>query len=167
MKWLLPAAVVLVASTAIAAELQEVNTPAEISRALPPNARLRVVNIWATWCVPCVAEMSDLRAIDAAFHDRDVAFVGVSLDDMIPGEKEEILARVRKFLDAKAIRYLNLYYVGKLNDLASHFRFRGEIPITIVFDAKGREVLRHQGPIVRTKFTNELKELLRPKTVGK
>jgi len=42
-----------------------------------------VINVWATWCVPCVAEMPDLRAMAGSFG-ADVALAGVSLDDMIP-----------------------------------------------------------------------------------
>src|SRR5213595_3398307 len=52
----------VIASAASAANLREVKDPAKIKDAFPAAAKLRVVNIWATWCVPCVAEMPELRA---------------------------------------------------------------------------------------------------------
>ena len=60
-----------------------VKDPAKIAALFPAAAKLRVVNIWATWCVPCVAEMPELRAVDEASAPR-WSMAGVSMDDMIP-----------------------------------------------------------------------------------
>lgn len=167
MKRLLPLLLIFIALPSAAGELKTANTPAEITRAYSPGATLRVVNIWATWCIPCVAEMNDLRDVDAAFDDREVAFVGVSLDDMIPGPRAETLKRVRDFLQKKGIRYTNVYYEGNLNRLAEHFRFNGEIPITLIYDSSGRELSRHEGVIQRDKLTQELRRLLAEKSARK
>ncbi len=147
----------LFATTASAADLHDVNDPARIKSFFPRNARIRVVNIWATWCVPCVAEMPDLRMINAAFGP-ELTMVGVSMDDMIPGAKRENVAR---FLDQHWIGYLNVYYKGNADDLSSYYHFEGEIPVTIAFDAAGREVWRHQGPIKSGTTIDELRKLLR------
>src|SRR5258707_4896520 len=147
----------LLATTASAADLRDVKTPAKIKEVFSRAAKLRVVNIWATWCVPCVAEMPDLRMINAAFGP-EVTMVGVSMDDMIPGAKRENVAR---FLDQHWIGYLNVYYKGNADDLSNYYHFEGEIPVTIAFDAAGHEIWRHQGPIKSSTTIDELRKLLR------
>ena len=145
----------LLAAPLHAVELRDVNSPAKILDAFPAAAKIRVVNIWATWCVPCVGEMPDLRAVASELAP-DVALVGVSTDDMIP---EATRAKVVTFLDKQKIGYLNLYFKGNADDLTSYFHFEGEIPVTIAFDRHGKEVWRHQGAINRTETIAELRKL--------
>jgi thiol-disulfide isomerase/thioredoxin len=150
-------ALLLLASAASAADLRDVKDVAKIKDVFPRTAKLRVVNIWATWCVPCVAEMPELRAVSAAFGP-EVALAGVSMDDMIPDAKRETVAA---FLDRQKIRYVNVYYKGNPDDLSGYYHFQGEIPVTIAFDAAGREVWRHQGVIRSASTIAELRALLR------
>jgi thiol-disulfide isomerase/thioredoxin len=150
-------AFLLRAMTASAADLRDIKDPAKIKDVFPRTAKLRIVNIWATWCVPCVAEMPELRAVGEAFGT-EVALAGVSMDDMIPGAKRE---NVAAFLDRQKIRYVNVYYNGNADDLSGYYRFQGEIPVTIAFDAAGREVWRHQGAIKSASTISELRNLLR------
>jgi thiol-disulfide isomerase/thioredoxin len=147
----------LLAASAHAADLRDVKEPAKIHAAFPTAAKLRVVNVWATWCVPCVAEIPELRAIDAAFGP-EVALVGVSTDYMIPEMNRQ---RVVTFLDQKKVAYPNLYYRGNMDDLADYLDYDGEIPITIAFDRRGREVWRKQGLIHSKETIAELRKLLR------
>ena len=146
----------LVAGSASAAQLRDINDPAKIKDFFPRQAKLRVVNIWATWCVPCVAEMAELRAVSAAFGP-EVAMIGVSVDDMIPESTRE---KVITFLDGKKIGYLNFYYRGNTDDLTNVFHFNGEIPVTIAFDRRGKEVWRHEGAINGASTIAELRKLL-------
>lgn len=154
---LLAASFLLAATTAAAADLRDVKQPAVLSTPLPAAAKLRLVNVWATWCVPCVAEMPELRAIDETFGP-ELAMLGVSLDDMIPGAKRE---QVVSFLDKQRITYPNLYYTGNADDLGDRIKFDGEIPITIVYGRDGKELWRHQGAIDRKQTISELRKLLR------
>jgi len=147
----------LFAATAFAADLRDVKDPAKIKELFPRAAKLRVVNVWATWCVPCVYEMPELRAMAAALG-REAAFVGVSADDTIP---EADRAKVAAFLDKQKIGYTNVYYRGSVDDLMSYYRFEGEIPITIAFDRAGKEVWRHQGPVHSAEAVAELRQILR------
>ena len=140
-----------------AADLRPAKAPAEVMKAFPAAAKVRVLNVWATWCVPCVQEMPDLRTIDETFG-ADVAIVGVSLDDMIPDTKPE---KVASFLDRQRIAFANIYYTGNADDLGDHLDFDGEIPLTIVYDRKGREVWRHQGRLDRDATIARLRDILR------
>ena len=149
-----------VAAAATAASLVEVKNPARIADAFSGQASVRVINVWATWCVPCVEEMADLRAIDAQFGP-EVSIVGVSLDDMIPGDREAMRRKVVAFLDQEKIAYRNVYYSGNNDALADALRFSGEIPITIIYDQNGRELWRQQGRLDRQKTIAEIKKWLR------
>ena len=147
------------AASAGAADLRDVKDAALVTNVFPAKASLRLLNVWATWCIPCVEEMPDLRAIDDAFGP-ELAIVGVSLDDMIPEAKR---ASVVSFLDKQKIAFPNVYYTGLPEALANRLAFSGEIPITIVYDAKGKEVWRHQGRLNQKKTIAELRALLRRK----
>tara|TARA_R110002050_G_scaffold233063_2_gene368736 strand:- start:5418 stop:6452 length:1035 start_codon:yes stop_codon:yes gene_type:complete len=39
------------------------------------------VDIWATWCGPCKAEIPSLKKVEAAYHDKNIKFVSLSLDE--------------------------------------------------------------------------------------
>lgn len=138
----------------------EVRDPMKIADAFPPQSEVRLVNVWATWCVPCVEEMADLRVIASTFGPQ-VAIVGISLDDMIPGDRAAIKKHVMTFLQQRSIEYPNVYYAGKSDALADYLRFDGEIPITIAFDRKGTELWRHQGKINRKQTMEVVRKLLR------
>ena len=142
-----------------AADVREMRDPRQLASVFPKTARVRVVNVWATWCAPCVAEMPDLRAIDDAFGF-EVAIAGVSLDDMIP---EGTKGKVQGFLDQQRIGFPNVYYTGKPDDLGDHLRFGGELPITLIFDRNGKELGRHQGRLDRQKTIAVIRDFLRRK----
>jgi thiol-disulfide isomerase/thioredoxin len=44
------------------------------------RGKIIVVDFWATWCGPCVAEMPRMKELYAKYHDKGVEFIGISLD---------------------------------------------------------------------------------------
>ena len=149
----------LSATVAGAAQVVEVREPAKIAAAFSPQASIRVVNVWATWCVPCVEEMADLRAIRSTFGP-EVSVIGVSLDDMLPGDRQISKKKMAAFLDRQRIAFPNVYYVGNSDALGEFLRFDGAIPITIAFDRGGRELWRQQGRLDRRKTITTIRKLL-------
>jgi len=95
-----------------------------------------LVNLWATWCAPCVAELPALDKL-AATLDGKVKVLAVNQDSGQPEKAGEFLkqrgvTRLEPWLDPK-------------NDLA--FQFGAEtLPITVMYDSQGREVWRVAGP---------------------
>lgn len=148
------------AAFSLEAPLQEIKDPSKLATLFSAKSTVRLVNVWATWCIPCVEEMGDLRDIANEFGPQ-VSIVGVSLDDMIPGDRAETKQHVIDFLQKKKVRFTNVYYRGNADALGEYLKFDGEIPITIAFDRNGKELWRHQGKIDRRQTIGTIKKLLR------
>lgn len=94
-----------------------------------------LVNLWATWCAPCVAELPTLDKL-AADRAGDLRVLTVS-QDMSGTEK------VADFLKARGGSHLEPWLDPK-NDLAFHYQVT-TLPTTILYDAQGMEVWRYVG----------------------
>ena len=57
--------------------------------------KLRFVNVWATWCGPCVTEFPELVSINRMYRARGYEFVSISTDK--PGKKDKALEMLKKF----------------------------------------------------------------------
>jgi thiol:disulfide interchange protein DsbD len=93
-----------------------------------------VVNFWATWCVPCVAEIPGFNRVYHEFGLQGVVVLGVAMDD----EGKQV---VEPFLKKHPIDYP----VALGSDaLADKFGLEG-YPVTLVFDRSGKQVKRFDG----------------------
>lgn len=54
------------------------------------KGKVVVMNIWATWCAPCVAEMPTLARLQAAYAGKDVEVVAVSIDSETSATKARL-----------------------------------------------------------------------------
>ena len=93
-----------------------------------------LVNLWATWCGPCVAEMPTLAAKAERLKGK-VAVIAVSQD--LDGA-----AKVTPFLAGRKLDALPVYLDPKLG-LSTHYR--ANLPTTILYDATGKEIWRVTG----------------------
>ena len=94
-----------------------------------------VVNLWATWCKPCLQEMPSLDRLQAQFGDR-LAVAAVS-------EDRGGAQRVVPFVAGLGLNKLKIYLDPK-SDVGHAFAVRG-LPTSIVIDAEGRIVGRVEG----------------------
>ena len=95
-----------------------------------------LINLWATWCGPCVVEMPQLDAL-AAELEGEVRVITVSQDlrgaeVVTPFFAQRGFQRLEPWLDPDA-------------ELSALFTPEGLLPLTILFDAQGKEVLRVAG----------------------
>lgn len=96
-----------------------------------------LVNLWATWCAPCVKELPTLDRLAAARGDT-LAVVAVS-QDMGPHNS------VRAFLDKLGIDRLGAYHDP---DMALSSALGAEVlPTSILYDSQGRELWRYVGDL--------------------
>jgi thiol-disulfide isomerase/thioredoxin len=101
------------------------------------KGQVLVVNLWATWCAPCVAEMPTLAALQRAYAGKPVKVVAVSIDDAAS------TAKARAFIAGHAP--LAFYQDA---DLKLPFAFTppaAEFPSTIVYDREGMQRARMTG----------------------
>jgi len=98
-----------------------------------------LVNLWATWCAPCVKELPTLDALSRRHAaDGSIGIVAVS-QDMAPQ------GSVRVFLDRLRLAELGAYHDPKM---ALSGALGAEVlPTTILFDKDGREVWRYVGDL--------------------
>lgn len=157
-------ALLLLGVFAARAEIAEVRTLDAVMRAFHTESRIRIVSVWATWCVPCVAEIGDLQRIADRFKPDGVELIGISMDDAIPGDRAHSKQQLERFLADRHISFRNLYYTGRPADLADRLLFDGAIPIAIVFDEAGREIARSEGKLDVEWFTKTLETLSRKRT---
>src|SRR5918993_1023545 len=54
-----------------------------------------LLNVWATWCGPCEAEMPSMQRLHESYADSGLRIVAVSIDD--PGSEETIRAFVQRY----------------------------------------------------------------------
>ena len=101
------------------------------------RGKVVLLNLWATWCLPCRKEMPALDRLQREMGSDRFEVVALSVD-------RTGLQGARKFLDETKVDKLALYADGSAR-MASTLRAAG-LPATILIDADGREVGRLLGP---------------------
>jgi thiol-disulfide isomerase/thioredoxin len=96
-----------------------------------------LVNVWATWCPPCVREMPSLQALHAEFKERGLVVLGINVRDA------KNAAAVSKWLTARHLDFPNV----RATDDGPHFPSKRSIPQTFLIDRKGRLVANKAGPL--------------------
>lgn len=96
-----------------------------------------LVNFWATWCAPCLKELPSLDRLEADLGGDDFEVVAVAADPKGPDS-------ARAFLDKLQIENLKLYADPSLS-LAIATGGSSVLPVSILYDAHGREVGRLVG----------------------
>lgn len=121
-----------------------------------------LLNFWAIWCGPCVAELPELVAVAEAWRERGGRVVGISYDLMVPGaDREGIEDTMRAFMARKGMDYPVLIYDEDDYDaLNERFELFGEVPVTLAIDAQGTVVDRQRGRATRERFEEMMRAAL-------
>ncbi len=117
------------------------------------KGKVILLNFWASWCAPCLAEIGHLNDYQREFGPHGLQVVGLGLDDP------------RKLRNVQRTLQIN-YPVLALNEKKSRSTLTawgnksGMIPFSVLFDANGRVVKAHRGIIDDNVFNSLIKPLL-------
>lgn len=101
------------------------------------NGKILLVNVWATWCVPCVQEFPDLVRLADDYRDSNVEIVGISAD--FP---DEIDSKIVPFLKRQKAGFKN--YVRNFSSDEAFINqvnpdWSGALPATIIYGSDGEQ----------------------------
>jgi thiol-disulfide isomerase/thioredoxin len=105
------------------------------------RGRTVLVNLWATWCVPCRREMPALESLQTRLGGPDFEVVAVNIDTRDPEKpknflKDANLTRLNYFSDQKAKVFQDLKAIGRALGM----------PTSVLVDGRGCEIATIAGP---------------------
>lgn len=101
------------------------------------RGKVLLVNLWATWCKPCLEELPSLDALQRAKGGADFEVVAIAADPQ--GE-----ARVRAYLARLGVSALDVHMDPALR-LTTAFGAGAGLPLSVLYDRKGQEIGRLRG----------------------
>jgi len=108
------------------------------------SGKFRLVNFWATWCAPCVAEFGEFVTMNRMYRHRDFELVTVSLNR--PEEQKQVV----EFLKKNQASCRNLIFASAERDkLIDAFDpdWQGAVPYTVLINPEGKVIYHETGSI--------------------
>jgi len=99
-----------------------------------------ILNLWATWCPPCLVEIPDLVMFHEAHKDKDAIVLGVNYEDNDP-------AKVKAFAESQMINYPIVRFEGKTDGVSSPLGKLQGLPTTYMIAPDGTVVAARTGMV--------------------
>jgi thiol-disulfide isomerase/thioredoxin len=122
------------------------------------NGKFLFLNIWATWCVPCVEEFPALVKLVEKYKNRKIEFIGLSIDYV--EDKEQ---KVVPFLKKQNANFTNFINGFKKDEQLINFiseDWNGAVPLTVIYNNEGKQLLRLEGAHSFEDFSQKIESLL-------
>ncbi len=112
----------------------------EVTQEIFAEKKLTMVNIWATFCGPCLREMPDLGDLAVEYEDRDFQIVGIALDTL---ERDGSISQsqvetAREIVEETGADYLHLLPSEDL--ISAYLQSVTTVPETFFVDSEGKLV---------------------------
>ena len=136
--------------------------------------QLRLINVWATWCVPCVKEFPGFVALTRRLSNRDFEFIAISVDDpkdqakvqsFLEKQHVAIPNRVKGIIKVEGRQTNNYLYSGANTDALAKAldpEWPGPVPHTILIAPGGKIIYRHNGEIDPAEVQSRIIDQLGP-----
>ncbi len=123
------------------------------------KGQVLVLNFWATWCAPCVAEMPEFVKLDAEYRSKGVRVVAISADDTT-----DLNTLVTRFVrDKKLVFPIYVQDTDDPQEMIDQINkdWPGTLPATFIYDKRGQLVLSRFGIIDRELLTTTVQNALK------
>ncbi len=101
------------------------------------KGKVLLINLWATWCLPCKIEMPALDRLQASIGDDNFEVIAIAV------EKTNIL-KIQEFYQEIGLNNLKIYHDNSTKS-GLYSKAKG-LPLTFLLDHEGNEVGRRDGP---------------------
>lgn len=123
------------------------------------KGRVVVLNLWATWCAPCLREIPELMELESSMSRSGVRLIGVAMDE--PGADAAQVGEFRRKYFPGFVTYARRG--PEIDELASvvDVAWNEVVPTTYILDRRGSVVSRLQGRKTPAEFRSAIEAALR------
>jgi thiol-disulfide isomerase/thioredoxin len=114
------------------------------------KGKVVLLNFWATWCAPCLAEIPELVRWQRRYAKDGLQIIGLTYP---PNTKRAIVQFVRQ-------RRINYPIIQGTAELKAHFTVSETLPFTVVIDAAGNIHSTIEGILFADEFAEKIQPLL-------
>ena len=117
------------------------------------SQKLLVINVWATWCGPCVNELPELVTMNRMYRKRPFEMITISMDD--PKKQDQALAMLTK-LHVSTTNYI--FNSDKRDALVEALdkEWPGPVPYTLLIAPGGKAIYRQTGEFDAMELKKEI-----------
>jgi thiol-disulfide isomerase/thioredoxin len=123
-----------------------------------PDNKLFVVNFWATWCPPCVAEISGFEKAAKEYASDKVRFILISLDFPSQVDKQLIPFLKKNNITLNVAVMMDMDYNSWINKIDPGWQ--GDIPATLFFNNSKKSRYFHSGGVTETELKKYINSFL-------
>ena len=113
----------------VSPDFELVNTKNELVSLKDHKGKLVYIDVWATWCAPCIKEFPALEGLISEFKDKDISFISICMEDTTE--------RWKKMIVSKNLKGIQLFAEDRNVSFLKHYMVEG-IPRFMLIDKDGK-----------------------------